>query len=63
MKKLLLIVISIVIIAGCTRSDGTDVFEEIRCIRGVQYYDGYNTLAPVFKQDSTVATCDVYSFE
>lgn len=51
----------VLMVTACTDpSTGIKSDEDIRCLQGVQYYDGYNTLAPVFKPDGTVATCYNY---
>lgn len=59
MKKLLAIIAGVVVLSGCTDPNtGIRATESIRCIKGVEYYASGYRLAPAFKPDGTLYTCE-----
>lgn len=60
MNKLLAIICAAFVLGGCSKPDGRPAFVEEICIKGVVYYSSGYHLAPAFKQDGTLYTCDMY---
>lgn len=58
--KIKLIILAVVIgLVVCGEIDGVGPFSEEICLKGVTYYKGHMSLAPAFKQDGTLYTCEV----
>lgn len=59
MNKLIAIACTVVVLGGCSKPDGRPAFVEEICIKGVVYYSSGYQLAPAFKPDGTLYTCEV----
>lgn len=68
MKQLILILCTIVILAGCNEEPITIHSKQllVECVDGVNYYlfreaagyQGYGYMAPKYKRDGTISLCD-----
>ncbi len=59
MYKTLIVAFIALLCVGCERqSDGKSYSTRDECIRGVVYYESGYKLAPAFKPDGSLYTCD-----
>lgn len=60
MKKIL--IMSILLLVGCTsQPDGKPFSVDEICIKGVVYYNSGYKLAPAFKPNGTLYTCEMFT--
>lgn len=58
--SILSVLLCVLFLSGCTaKPDGSEIRVREKCVKGVVYYVTGYKLAPAFKSDGTLFTCDI----